>query len=253
MKKSKTLFIILLIIFAVVFIAAAAVLIIKYMPDKSYKKYRKEPTSEVSSAQEILEDNPVDFSALKQQNPDVCGYIKIDGTAVDYPILRSGEDKKENFYLDHDWLGNSKFAGAIYVQKVNSEKLDDPCTVLYGHNMLDGSMFAGIRKYQHTDFYNANRYITIYTPGHIFKYEIFSAFTYDDRLILKSFDFNDKADYEYFIEETINPKTMFSHNSSDELKPSFGDKFIVLSTCTDSYGDMRYLVCAKLIEDTKTK
>lgn len=259
-KAKKIIWIVLLVIFAAIFIFCAVVLIRHYKPNKGFENFvdknkSSSSSSDTKSKKEELPDNPVDFAGLQAQNPDVCGYIHVDGTNVDYPVMRSNDSEPEDLYLYHDWLKNSKFAGSIYMQKLNAKEFTDPCTVLYGHNMADGSMFAGIRKFRSADFFTANRYITVYVPGHIYKYEIFSAFTYDDRLILSSFDFKEKADYEYFVEESITPKSLRSYNVAADKKPLFenNDKIIILSTCTDSYDELRYLVCGKLVEDTKTK
>lgn len=251
MNKKKKISLFLIIFFGAVFIISAAVLIIKCFPDKSYKN-SKNTSSVISSEPEILPDNPIDFAELKAQNDNVCGYITVDGTVVDYPVLRSDDSMAENFYLNHDWLKNYKFAGSIYMQKMNSADFSDNCTVLYGHNMLNGSMFAGIRKFRNAEFFEENKYITVYAPGHIFKYEIFSAFTYDDRHILNSFNFFNKTSFELFVNECMHPKSLETYHVRESAAPVWGDKIIVLSTCTDSYDDLRYLVAGKLIEDTKT-
>ncbi len=256
MKNKKTLYIVLLAVFSVIFIVSAMVLAVKLWPEKNdfdkYKNHSSSVPSENSSKE--LPENPINFAELKAQNEDVCGYIKIDGTAVDYPVMRSGEGYHDDYYLDHDWLKNSKFAGSIYMQKLNDGDFSDPCTVLYGHNMKNGSMFAGIRKYRNRDFFEANRYINIYTPGHALKYEIVSAFTYDDRHLLNSFDFNSESGFNHFTSECMNPKSLQSYNVYSGEQPVYGkDKLLVLSTCTDGYDDQRYLVVGKLIEDIETK
>lgn len=253
MEKRKKISLALMIISGAVFIICAVVLVIKSFPSKGYKN-SKNDISSISSenASEVLPDNPVNFAELKSQNPDVCGYITVDGTVVDYPVMRSDEQSPEDFYLNHDWLKSAKFAGSIYMQKLNKPDFSDNCTILYGHNMLDGSMFAGIRKFRNEEFFSGNRYITVCTPGHVLKYEIFSAFTYDDRHVLNSFNFNKQEDYELFVSEALKPKSLFTNNVRTDAAPTFGDKLLILSTCTDSYDDLRYLVVGKLIEDTKT-
>ncbi len=250
--KKKRIALILMIVFGAVFVVSLLILIIKSFPNNSYKKSKKDPAPSSSVTSEVLVDNPIDFAELKAQNDNVCGYITVDGTVVDYPVLRSDESLPEDYYLNHDWLKNSKFAGSIYMQKCNSSDFSDNCTLLYGHNMLDGSMFAGLRKFRNEDFFNENKYITICTPGHILKYEIYSAFTYDDRHIIHSFDFSKQEDFELFVHESLNPRSLETYHIRESAAPVWGDKIVVLSTCTDAYGDLRYLVAGKLIEDTKT-
>lgn len=246
MKDKKALNIILLVISGILFLSATAVLVIQLIPKKNnYKKY-KEP---VSSAQKA--ENPVNFKALKNQNPDVMGWINIPGTTIDYPILQSGDDTEENFYLNHDLERKYKFAGSVYIQRCNSSEFNDNNTVIYGHDLADGTMFTPLRKYRKADFFNTNDTINIYTPGHILTYKIFSAFVYDDRHIINSFDFSSEEGYSEFLDECTNPKSLVKNIRSD-ISVTSKDKIITLSTCTDNPSE-RYLVCAVLTSDTETK
>ena len=248
-KKSNKIRIILLIIFVVLFLVSATILIIKLVPSKNdlSKKYKKE-TSSASS--EILPDNPIDFNALQNDNPDVIGWIKLDETPIDYPILMSGIDKQEDYYLKHDINLASKAAGCIYVQRLNSEDFSDFNTVIYGHNMANGSMFGTLKKFRNKTYFDENRIIYVYTPKHILKYEIISAFIHDDRHLLNSYSFMSKEGRSTFIEVCENPNTLVK-NVVENFSVNDDDRLITLSTCTSVYNE-RYLVVAKLIEDTKT-
>ena len=106
-----------------------------------------------------LPDNPIDFAAKQAENPHIIAWIQIPGTVIDYPILQSGNDVPENFYLDHGPDRKKNRNGSIYIQQINRADFTHPNTVLYGHNMANGSMFAAIRKYRHEDFFNENQYI----------------------------------------------------------------------------------------------
>lgn len=209
-----------------------------------------EPTVSVDETAN-LPDNPIDFTALDAQNPDVCGWIRIPDTKVDYPILQAGEDKVESFYLNHDINGKYKFAGCIYIQRYNSLDFTDPNTIIYGHNMLNGTMFSDIRKYRKRAFLDAHPNIYVYTPGHILTYEVFSAFVYDDRHILNSFDFYNTDEYNEFLSTCLNPR---SHTRlvKEGVEVTTADKIITLSTCT-GVDTERYIVIAVLKDDTKTK
>ncbi|MBR3144452.1 MAG: class B sortase [Clostridia bacterium] len=253
-QKKKKISLVIMIVFGAVFLVCAIILLIKGFPDKSYKN-SKNTNSISSTTSGELPENPIKFDELKAQNSDVVGYITIDGTVVDNPVLRPGDETEEGFYLEHDWLKNPKFAGSIYMQKMSSEDFSDNCTVLYGHNTRAGSeMFSELRKYRDADFFGANRKITICIPGHVLKYEIFSAFTYDSRHILYSFDFNKEEDFNSFVNDCVNPKTIYTAFVEQSAVPKWGDKLLVLSTCTDNYSeDLRYIVVSKLVEDIKTK
>ncbi len=199
----------------------------------------------------VLQDNPIDFTALQGETPDVCAWIKIPDTVIDYPIMQSGESRDEDFYLDHDRNGKSKKAGSIYIQKLNSKDFTDRNTVIYGHNMLNGTMFAQLKKYRNREFFNTHRDIYVYTPGHILHYKVLSAFVYDDRHILNSFNFYDDDDYIKFLTDCISPSSL-AKQVCDDITPETTNKIITLSTCTNIETE-RYLVVGVLQSDTPTK
>lgn len=255
-QSKRMIWMLVFIIALLCFLIAVVGLILTFMPVKEdYSDYKNSSASKVSStdtqAEEALADNPIDFAAVQADNPEVCAWIKVDGTNIDYPILRSGEDREEDYYLDHDISGKSKKAGAIYIQKINSGEFTDPNTVVYGHNMLNGSMFASLKKFRSTEFFNQNRKITVYTPGHILEYEIFSAFIYDNRHILNSFDFSDTESYQEFIDACLNPVSL-TRNMLPGAEVTTEDRIITLSTCNGNK-EQRYLVVGVLTDDTPTK
>lgn len=206
---------------------------------------------------ENLPDNPKDFAQLQKQNTDICAWIEIPGIEeINYPILQSNIDMDDNFYLDHDVDGNQYRAGSIYIQKLNSKTFDDYNTLIYGHNMSDGSMFGKLydgsgKQFCNETFFNEHRTIYIYTPGHILEYEIISAFVYDDRHIINSFAFHIEEQRMDFFNTCLNPSSLTKRVLEGATLES-DDRIITLSTCTSSPTE-RYLVIGKLINDTKTK
>lgn len=208
-------------------------------------------TSTSSTVSTILPANPIDFEAIQAQNPDVCAWIQIPGIdVIDYPILQSDPEADDNFYLDHDINKEQKRAGSIYIQKLNRDDFSDPNTLIYGHNMLNGTMFGQLKKFKGADFFNEHRKIYVYTPGHILEYEIISAFIYDDRHILNSFNFYIQNECQEFFDQCINP-TSFTKQVLEGATLDSQDKIITLSTCTSNNAE-RYLVVGKLVSDTIT-
>lgn len=252
--KKKPISLIVLIIAIIVFIVCGVTLVMRLLPEKeNFDKYKNNSSSENSSSSEIVElpDNPIDFATLTAENGDAVAWIQVDGTAIDYPVFRSGPNTADDFYLNHDRYKKAKSAGSLYVQQVNSGDFTDPNTVIYGHNMRNGSMFGTLKKFRNTAFFNENRNITVYTKGHILKYEIFSAFVFDDRHIINSYDFYNAESYQNFLDICKNPVSV-SKNVIKDASVTTDDKIITLSTCTSAENE-RYLVVGVLRSDTKTK
>ena len=192
-------------------------------------------------------DNPVDFKEMREQNPDVYSWIYIRDTQISLPVLQSSVD--DNFYLNHDWQKNDVFAGAIYSQSKNKKDYSDRVTVLYGHNMANGSMFANLFYFMDDDFFDSHRYFYVFTEDRKLTYEVVSAFEYDNRHILNSFDFKDDAVFQSWLDNAKNPHSLYS-KVRDSVKLDLNSKMLVLSTCTDT-GDNRFLVQGVLVKDEK--
>ena len=218
-------------------------------PYSQYKSSNK--STEVTSDSTTYPDNPIHFQELQKKNKDVYAWITIPGTDVDYPVVQASADKDDNFYLDHNIEQEYEFSGMIYSQRLNRKSFNDSVTVLYGHNMLNGSMFATLHRFEDEQFFQKHDTITVYTPGHILTYRIVSAYIYDNRHILNTFDFSQKKDLKAYFNSITNPKSMVK-NVRDNLSLSTRDHILTLSTCTSS-DSQRYLVQGVLSNDTITK
>ena len=189
------------------------------------------------------------FKKLLEINPDTVGYLKIDGTAIDYPVVKG---KDNDYYLTHDFYGEKSKSGSVMMDCncVVSPDGNSGNMVLYGHNMANGSMFATLHRFYDADFFNKNRYIYVYTPDRKLTYEIVSAFEYDNRHIMNSFDFSDDNVFSDYLNMIKNPHSVSVNKRNTELTTD--DKILVLSTCLNS-GDGRYLVQGVLKKDEPTK
>ncbi|HJF45533.1 class B sortase [Thermophilibacter provencensis] len=207
------------------------------------------PTEPVEDARPA---NPVDFPTLKAEHPDVYAWITIPDTQVNYPVVQSATD--DNFYLRRDLDGNYSVYGSIYSQSMNATDFSDPVTVLYGHNSSDGLMFADLHKFEDPEYFAAHEDMYIYTPGHILTYRIISAYRYDDRHILNSFDFSDPEVRQQYFESVLNPVSMVV-NVREGATLSADDRIVQLSTCPreGSVSGNRYLVTGVLVSDVETR
>lgn len=115
-----------------------------YLWREYQQKQKQEDLKEKVVDQEALEEpkesNPIDFASLWNLNPDVYAWIDVPGTEISYPVLQSAEDI--SYYLEHTIEGEKTLPGAIYSENYNSKDFSDYNTILYGHNMRNGTMFA---------------------------------------------------------------------------------------------------------------
>lgn len=201
---------------------------------------------------DVLPKGEIDFDKLQKINKDLYAWVKIPNTHINYPVAQySGDDNL--FYLSHDMYKNDLFEGCIYTENYNKKDFSDPNTILYGHNMLNKTMFGDLHNFRDEEFFNENPYIYVYTPKHKLTYEIFSAYDYDDRHILFSFNFfEDKEKFAEYLEYAINPTNTAVRNTRPEVQVTVEDKIITLSTCSD-FENLRYLVQGKLIKDEKVQ
>lgn len=249
-KKIKIIYYISLAVFLCSLAILATFFIGRYI-NSSPAKTVSEPIVSANLATDELPDNPINFEKLKKKNSDIYAWIKIPNTNIDYPVLQSFDDD-DNFYLDHDVNRKYSFGGSIYTQRLNSTDFMDRNTVIYGHDLLTKDMFSQLHKFRDKKFFQKNKYIYIYTEEHILKYKIISAYKYDDRHILNSFDFSDDKVFADYLDYIRDPKSVLK-NSRKDIKLGLDDKIITLSTCIGNESTKRYLVQGVLIEDVKTK
>lgn len=217
---------------------------------------RRDEASEASATEQIAEEaqetdfikqeiNPIKFEELWEMNPDVYAWITIPGTDIDYPILQHASDN--SYYLKHNIDGSYGYPGCIYTENLNSKDFTDNNTVIYGHNMKNGSMFAGLHQYEARDFFDENREVIIYLPDQILHYTIFAAYTYDDRHLLYSFNFSDTDIYEAYLQAIFDIRDM-NANIDKDMTVTGENKIITLVTCIGNKPENRLLVQAVLQE-----
>ena len=203
------------------------------------------------TTEEVLPQNPINFDELQDINSDLYAWIKIPNTVIDYPVAQSSNED-DNYYLHHNYMGNYEFAGTIYSQRHNSKYFVERMTVLYGHNMLDGSMFASLHDFSDPEFFEENDTMYIYIPGHILTYKIFAAYDYDDRHIMNSFDFYKDDVYEQYLKDCLNP-----HSANaivrEGVELDLDSRLVTLSTCHDYNSSLRFLVQGVLVDDQRTQ
>ena len=198
---------------------ASILLEYKQMDDSNKKieeTYVTEETTEQGSYKKI------DFDALLKRNPDVKGWIDIPDTKVSYPILQ-GETNDTYIHSDID---KKEFrAGSIFIASENENPFADLNTVIYGHNMKNGSMFNNIKSYTDQDFANEHPYIYIYLPdGTVSRYKVVAAHIIPEKSVLYN---TSVTDIQSFYQEMLKTSSI-----NVDFDQSLSNPVITLSTCT---------------------
>ena len=184
----------------------------------------------------------VDFDKLKSVNEDVVGWIYVDALPdISYPIVK-GKDNQT--YLHQTYEKNYNFAGTIFVDYENSGDFSDCNTLVYGHNMKNGSMFGHLKKFRENDkLYKQDKYFWILTPERNYRYEIITAYTTGVNSDTYTLFKGPGEEFEKYL-ETIKG---YSEIQTDDTDLTIKDKIVTLSTCTGNEST-RFVVQGKRVD-----
>ena len=190
-------------------------------------------------------ENTYNLENIAKINSDIIGWIKIDGTNIDYPIMQNGD-----YYLHKDIYKNYSSHGTPYLAPFCNLKKSDNL-IIYGHHMKDNTMFSQLEKYKSYNFYLNHKYIKFFTieDGRTIEntYEVMIAFktiAYSDEgfRYYSYTDFQNYEDYEEFVENCRNLEFYYTG-----VVGTHQDKYITLSTCEYSQKNGRMVVVAKKV------
>ena len=180
----------------------------------------------------------MDFTALREVNSDVLGWIMIPNTVISYPLLQ-GEDNQ--YYLKHTWKKWSSVVGAIFLEYQNSPDLSDFNTIVYGHRMNNGSMFASLKNYKKQSYWEAHPCVYITDDSGSHKYEIFAAYEVSTAGTTYQLGFSNDASKQAFIDYCLAQSVI-----DTGITPTVYDRILTLSTCTGNGHATRWVVQAVL-------
>lgn len=182
----------------------------------------------------------LDILALRAVNADVIGWIYIPGADINHPLMQTTDNST---YLYTNWEGNYNADGSIFLETECSSDLKDFNTIIYGHNMLSGSMFAPLHRYRDYNYYREHPYVYIVTDSAIYRYEIFSAYkagVKTDTYRLQFTDDEKKQALGHYVTSSL---------WAGNLIPTPEDFILTLSTCTGTGRyENRWVVQAALDE-----
>ena len=191
----------------------------------------------VKPSSEIDKIPQIDFSKLKEVNNAIVGWIIIDGTQVNYPIVKG---KNNSYYLNHSYDKSYNSYGSIFMDYRSDENFSDLNTFIYGHYTSNGSMFGELKKYMEESFYKEHPFFYILTPNGNYKVDVISAYTDDALSSSYNAKFNDLNDYQRYIEKI----RLKSRYSTDIRVNYILDRTITLYSCSHESGSKteRYFI-----------
>lgn len=177
----------------------------------------------------------VDFETLKTINSDIVGWIYIEDTPINYPIVQGTDN---SFYLKHLFNKEYGIAGCVFLDCNNSSNFKDLNSVVYGHHMRDETMFTSIAKYKKQSYYDEHQIAIIITPNETITVKLFAGFVAnpqsDDAWKI---EFKEKYEFELWKEKII-AKSLFKSN----FIPNKDDTIITFSTCSYEFDDARFVL-----------
>ena len=243
MNARKAITAVQLLILALV-VAGVAWLVFKFVTyNQAQQVYRDIETAYASetpaaSGSSAATASPIDFAALHNDYPDVVGWLKMDDVDISYPIVQ-GTDNEH--YLHYDPAGNANIDGSIFLDYRNKSLDTDLYALVYGHNMLDESMFGQLDEYTSADFYNKGTgAFYIYTPKGAYRYKIFAVNVVDPTDDAYQVGFTNTLAFAAFVKQ-LKANSMYDTG----VDVAGYDHVVTLSTCSDTN---RLVVCAKRVD-----
>lgn len=203
-----------------------------------------EPAGEGSAStadDEYFPEAYADVDELMSLNPDIVGWIWIPSTNVNFPLLK-GEDNIK--YLTQSYNLKYTGSGGIFMDYRSSSDLSSDNTVIYGHNMKNGSMFGSLKKFSEIDYLTEHDYIYIFTADRILKYRIFAAYKTQSTSESYTMEFSGDISYDAYTDYVLS----CAGSNLTEL-PETQTPLLMLSTCTSVVRTERFVVHACLIAE----
>ncbi len=216
-------------------------------PERTWEDFTLEEKNQILEETFGIEipEKEIDFEDLKEQvNPDIYAWLYIPDSTIDFPVLQHPEDN--SYYLNYNIDGSKGRPGCIYTENTNSKDFTDHNTVMYGHNMRNGTMFAGLHKFEDAEYFADNPYIYVYTPDEVFVYRIFGAYEFSNIHLLAGYETETEEGFGEYLEDVMSVRSMNSNFDSD-VQVTEKDRILTLSTCVSGKADKRWLVQGVLL------
>lgn len=183
--------------------------------------------------------NPIDFTQLLSVNSDIVGWLRIRALDISYPVVQG---KDNDYYLHRTFEKTDNFAGCLFVNSYNMGDFTDQNTIIYGHNMKNGSMFGKLKNFSDPEVFKKSRYFWIFMPDFIYQYRIFSASVVDKTGLTYQISFTDD-EFDQFISRAYSNSVV----DNQGVTVTKEDRIVTLSTCTGD-DSTRFVVMGKLAQ-----
>lgn len=200
------------------------------------KHIENEDTEETTTAKatETILFPTVNFEDLSEINSDIIGWLDIDNTAINYPVVQ-GEDN--SYYLKHLFDKNYNSSGCIFLDCNNSFDFLDHNSVIYGHHMKNGTMFSSLTEYKKQEYYDAHPQAILVSLTQNYIIDIFSGYVASANDNAWRISFDSENEYAEWIAK-IKERSCFISN----IDPSVSDKIITFSTCSYEFDNARFVL-----------
>lgn len=181
------------------------------------------------------------YEELYNQNSDTVGWLQIEGTKLNNPVVQTPDDP--NYYLKRDFNGNASDWGTVYAWGAADLLTPSDNVTLFGHTMKDGSMFACLHNYTSKDYWEENKLIFFNTLNEYHTYKIYAVFKVSANIGSFAYhQFVDADSAESFNDFVSTCKALSFYDTG--VTPVYGDKLLTLSTCEYTLDNGRLVVCA---------
>lgn len=254
-RRSSIGYTVAMIFFGAVFLVSAGLLVKRFLDDRKTENEFASlqamiDTTATTDTQdptgESVNPNGAKFAALRDKNSDFIGWISIDGTNLDFPVMYAPTNK--DFYLRHDFNKEYSIYGVPYLDEKTTlgANAESDNLIIYGHNMKTGTIFGCLTGYKKADYYQQHPYIEFDTVYGDAQYEVFAAFAIDvvndTSFVYNQYVDMDEESYNAYVEEVC-------HRSDVDtgIRPAYGEQLLTLSTCEYSTDNGRFVVVARRV------
>ena len=241
-KKYRVLLFVIFILICLIGLIYSLTNIINWKKDVDDNKDIVEEIKENITIDEEDDSIKIDFKSLKEQNSDVIAYIKVNGTNIDYVVVKGNDN---SYYLKHNFNKEYNIAGWIFADYHNKFDETDKNIVIFGHNTKDGSMFGTLKNVLDKSWQENkdNLKITLITEKGQYKYQVFSTYSITPEDYYINTIFNSDDEYSKFINK-IKSRSNYDYN----VEVDSNDKVLTLSSCIGD-GKKRVVLHGKLIKE----